>query len=223
VRPRPVIAIDGPSGAGKSTVARGLARALGFRYIDTGAVYRAVAWLAGETGIDWNDGASLAALLGEREFSFDADGTLRIDGRAVGDAIRSPRISLGASVVAAHPEVRAALLALQRELGRDGAVVLEGRDIGTAVFPDAEIKFFLDASVGVRARRRHAELTARGEDISLEQVAREQEARDRADRERPISPLIRAADSCAIDCDSITADEVVEAMKRVVDTRFPLT
>jgi cytidylate kinase len=223
MRPRPVIAIDGPSGAGKSTVARGLARALGFGYVDTGAIYRAIAWLADEAGTSWDDGPALAALARRHGFAFDADGALEIDGRVPGEAIRSSRISRGASVVAALPAVRAALLELQRELGRDGGVVLEGRDIGTAVFPDAEVKFFLDASVRVRARRRHAELAARGETASLEEVEREQEARDRADRERPISPLVRAGDARAIDCDDLTAAEVVEEMKRLVENRIPLT
>jgi cytidylate kinase len=223
MRPRPVVAIDGPSGAGKSTVARGLARALGFGYVDTGAIYRAIAWLADEEAAAWDQGPLLAALARRHRFAFDADGTLEVDGRAPGDALRTPRISRGASVVAAHPAVRAALLELQRELGRDGGVVLEGRDIGTAVFPDAEIKFFLDATVPERARRRHAELTARGEAVSLEEVEREQEARDRADRERPISPLVRAADARAIDCDDLTAAEVVAEMKRFIENRFPLT
>lgn len=223
MRPLPVIAIDGPSGAGKSTVARGLAAALGFRYIDTGAVYRAIAWLADESGTGWADGPPLAELAGRHEFGFDAGGTLHVDGRAVDDAIRSPRISLGASRVAIHPEVRAALLEIQRRLSREGGVVLEGRDIGTTVFPDAEVKFFLDASPRERARRRHAELLARGEAVSLERVESDMAARDRADRDRAVSPLARAGDAHSISCDEMTAAEVVAVMKRVVESRFPLT
>jgi cytidylate kinase len=223
MRPRPVVAIDGPAGAGKSTVARALARALGFRYVDTGAIYRAIAWLADEAGTSWNDGPALAILAGRHAFSFDADGALAVDSRTPGDALRSPRISQGASAVAGHPEVRVALLELQRELGREGGVVLEGRDIGSAVFPDAEVKFFLDASVRERARRRHAELAARGENVSLAEVEREQEARDRADRERPISPLVRTADAQLVDCDALAPEEVVASMKRAVRDRFPLT
>jgi cytidylate kinase len=223
MRPRPVIAIDGPSGAGKSTVARGLARELGYGYVDTGAIYRAIAWLADEEGRGWDDGPALASLARGHRFGFDGEGNLAVDGSTPGDAIRTPRISRGASIVAAHAELRTALLDLQREFGREGGVVLEGRDIGTAVFPDAEIKFFLDASVRERARRRHAELRARGTDVPLEQIEREQEERDRADRERPISPLVRAADAHPVDCDRMTAAEVVAAMKCFVEARFPLT
>jgi len=218
-----VIAIDGPSGAGKSTAARGLARELGFGYVDTGALYRSVAWLATRGGVDWSDGPALAALAGSRRFEFDPEGRLRIDGEPVDDRIRTPEISRGASVVARHPEVRRALLAIQRELGRQGGVVLEGRDIGTVVFPDAEVKFFLVASVRERARRRYAELRARGDEISFEQVEREQVERDRADRERAVSPLVQADDAEEIDCDGLDAGEVIELMKSRVAARFPLT
>lgn len=223
MRPRPVIAIDGPAGSGKSTVARRLSAELGFRYVDTGALYRAVAWLADEAGVSWDDGPALAALLRGRDLAFDADGALSVDGAPAGTAIRSPRISGGASAVARHREVRDALLAVQRRLGREGGVVLEGRDIGSVVFPDAEVKFFLTASVRERARRRHAELASRGVEASLAQVEREQEARDRADRGRAISPLVRAADAETVDCDGLGVDEVVQRMKSSVRDRFPLT
>lgn len=223
MRPHPVIAIDGPSGAGKSTVARGLARALGFSYLDTGALYRAVAWLADREGVSWEDGSALAGLVRSRRFEFDDAGALRVDGEAAGEGIRTPEMSRGASIVARHPEVRSELLGIQRRLGRDGGVVLEGRDIGTVVFPDAEIKFYLTASVRERARRRHQELTRRGEAVTLEQVEREQIERDRSDREREVSPLRRADDAIEIDCENTSAEEVVASMKSRVAARFPLT
>lgn len=223
MRRRPVIAIDGPSGAGKSTVARGLARALDFSYLDTGALYRTVAWLADRHGTSWDDGPALAALARSRRFEFDETGALRVDGEAVGDSIRTPEMSRGASIVAQHPEVRRELLGIQRRLGRDGGVVLEGRDIGTVVFPDAEVKFYLTASVRERAKRRHQELKGRGQEVPLEQVEAEQVERDRADREREVSPLRRAENADEIDCENLSAEEVVALMKSRVTARFPLT
>jgi cytidylate kinase len=218
-----VVAIDGPAGAGKSTVARGLSRALGFSYIDTGALYRSVAWLAEQNGVDWQDGARLAELAVPARFEFDSSGELLVDGTAVGAAIRTPAISRGSSVVARQPQVRKGLLAIQRTLGANGGVVLEGRDIGTVVFPDAEVKFFLVASVGVRARRRFDELVAGGSAVTIEQVEREIEERDRADRERSISPLKQATDAVEIDCDELSARQVIDKMKSMIETRFPLT
>lgn len=211
-RSRPVVAIDGPSGAGKSTVARGLAAALGFAYVDTGALYRAVALLADQSGVSWDDGPALAQMLEARSFSFDAAGNLRIDGTPLGDSIRSERMSRGASTVSRHPEVRRALLEVQRAIGSDGGVVLEGRDIGTVVFPDAEIKFFLRASLAVRAARRHAELAARGEHPSLSGVERDLAARDERDRTREVSPLVRADDAIDVVCDDLSAEEVIQKM-----------
>lgn len=223
MRSRPVVAIDGPSGAGKSTVARALAKRLGFSFVDTGALYRTIALLADQRGIDWEDGPRLAAIAHAHEFSFDAEGALSMDGEPVGESIRAPRISMGASAVARRPEVRAALLDIQRGLGVQGGVVLEGRDIGTVVFPDAEIKFFLDASVRVRALRRMLELRSRGQEVPLEDVERDQEERDRADREREISPLLRADDAVGVPCDQMSAREVVDAMLHEIKIRFPLT
>ena len=220
MRPKPVIAIDGPSGAGKSTVARELARALGFQFVDTGALYRTVALLADEGGVDWSHGPRLAKLVEGHEFAFDSKGALYLDGDPVGDAMRTPRMSLGASEVAQHSEVREALLVIQRVIGKDGGVVLEGRDIGTVVFPDAEIKFFLDASVLERARRRFEELLAKGRDITLDQIAREQEERDRSDRERTLSPLRKADDAIDVPCDDMTAVQVVEHMLAIVKSQF---
>jgi cytidylate kinase len=220
MRPKPVVAIDGPSGAGKSTVARELARALGFQFVDTGALYRTVALLADENGVEWSHGSRLAKLVDGHEFAFDSDGALYLDGRPVGEAVRSPRMSLGASEVAQHAAVREALLVIQRVIGKAGGVVLEGRDIGTVVFPDAEIKFFLDASVSERARRRFEELLERGRDVTLDQITREQEERDRSDRERELSPLRKADDAIEVPCDDMTAQQVVEHMLAIVKTQF---
>ncbi len=222
MRSRAVVAIDGPSGAGKSTVAGRLARELGFSLVDTGSIYRAVAWLADREGVDWDDGPRLARLVSGRAFDLGPDG-LRIDGLAPGDVLRTARIGKGASIVARHRELRDVLLGVQRELARDGGVVLEGRDIGTVVVPDAEIKFFLTAEVAERARRRWSELRGCGEEISLERVEREQRERDRADSEREHSPLRRADDAVVIDCTNLGIDEVVSSMKTRVKNRFPLT
>ena len=219
-RPRPVVAIDGPSGAGKSTVARAVARRLGFHYVDTGALYRSVAHLAELHGVRWDDGPALAALAAAHDFAFAEDGGLVVDGVPIGDAIRAPHVSHGASTVARHPEVRRALLEVQRWLGADGGVVLEGRDIGSVVFPDAEVKIFLTATAKERARRRFLELEARGEPTTLAQVERDQDERDRADRERMASPLIRTDDAFELVCDGMSVDEVVAAIAARVDTVF---
>jgi CMP/dCMP kinase len=219
-RVRPVVAIDGPSGAGKSTVARTLAKALDFHYVDTGALYRTVAYLAFLHGVPWSDGAGLAALAAAHDFSFAGDGGLVVDGAPVGDAIRAPHISHGASAVARLPEVRRALLAVQRRLGAGGGVVLEGRDIGTVVFPDAEVKIFLNATPEERARRRFLELEARGEAVTLEQVARDQAERDRADSEREASPLMKADDAFELVCDGMSVDEVVTTIAARVAAVF---
>lgn len=223
MRQDPVIAIDGPAGVGKSTVAKGLAKKLGFALIDTGALYRAVAWVAHRAGIDWEDGPGLGEIVGSHSFAFDTEGALVLDGELVGDSIRTPLMSRGASAVAHHREVRDALLTVQRNLGANGRVVLEGRDIGTVVFPDAEVKFFLTASSRVRARRRYLELRERGEDVALSQVEQEQVQRDEADMNRPVSPLRKADDADQISCDDMTASEVINLMNERINLRFPLT
>jgi cytidylate kinase len=220
MRPRPVVAIDGPSGVGKSTVARALARELGFQFVDTGALYRTVALLADKHGVDWSLGPQLARLVDGHEFAFDSNGILFLDGRSVGEGMRSQKISLGASEVAQHAEVREELLAIQRVIGKEGGVVLEGRDIGTVVFPDAEIKFFLDASVSTRARRRFEELLTKGRDVTINQVTRELEKRDKSDRERELSPLRKADDAVEVLCDDMTAQQVVEHILVLVKTQF---
>jgi cytidylate kinase len=218
-----VVAIDGPAGAGKSTVSKRLARRLGYRLLDTGAIYRAVALVAGERGIAWDDAAGCAATAAglEIDFAFGGDEVNRVfvAGRDVSQAIRTPAISQGASRVSALPDVRAALLGLQRRLGQAGGVVAEGRDIGTVVFPDAGAKFFLVASPGERARRRAEELRAGGQPVDEEAVRREVEERDRRDSERAAAPLRRAEDALLVDSSGRTIDEVVGEMEAVVRAR----
>lgn len=214
------IAVDGPGSSGKGTVARGVARALGYQYIDTGAMYRAVALLAKEREISWKDGPSVAALAAHLRFQFSWDGDIlrmQVDGRDLTAAIRRDDIGRGASDISVHPEVRSALLSLQQGLGRQGSVVMDGRDIGTVVLPEARLKIFLDADLEERARRRHDEMIRRGELASYQDVYSGLEARDRQDRERPVAPLIQAKDAVYIDTSQLTireATEVVLALAR---------
>lgn len=226
-RTRPIVAIDGPAGAGKSTVARHLAEALGFILVDTGAIYRAVALSAKGAGIPWDDGArvgELARLLVARrglrlEHDTNAGVRVRLDGEDVTSAIRAPDMGLGASTVSAHGDVRAALLEMQRQAGRTGGVVLEGRDIGTVVFPDAEVKFFLTARPEVRARRRFDELVVKGERVTLEETLADVLRRDEQDTTRPVAPLRQATDATAIDNSDITIEETVSRMVQGVRVR----
>jgi cytidylate kinase len=210
---RGVIAIDGPAGAGKSTAARGLARALGLRYVDTGAMYRAAAWRAVREKIDLKDAAALARSTRRLRLDFteDADGRprLAVDGVDATDAIRTPETAAAASVVAALPAVRKELVRRQKALGRAGAVVMEGRDIGTVVFPDADIKFFIDASPEERARRRCAELRAVGRKVNLRDIADGIRQRDLKDRTRAVSPLTAAADAVVVDTTGLEARETL--------------
>ena len=221
MRQKPVVAIDGPSGVGKSTVAKGVASALDFQFIDTGAIYRSVALAARRQGVDWDSGKNVAQEALQHQFTFDSEGNLLLDGVAVGDAIRTPEMSEGASAVAKHPEVRAALLDIQRRMGEDGGVVLEGRDIGTVVFPDAETKFFLVASAKERARRRYLQLKEKGESVTLEEIEAAQEVRDERDANRTVAPLRKADDAEEINCEKISADEVIHLITHSVVSRFP--
>ncbi len=208
-----VVAIDGPAGAGKSTVSRRVAHRLGYTLVDTGALYRALALRANEEGIDWSDGAGLGAPASRIDLSLvagtDGEPRVLVDGRDRSADIRTPSISQGASIVSAHPEVRDALLALQRRLGADGGVVLEGRDIGTVVFPDAELKVFLTATAEERARRRQRELEARGTAAPFEQVLAEIRERDHRDSTRPVAPLKSAGDAVSVDSTGLSFDQVV--------------
>jgi CMP/dCMP kinase len=223
MRSRPVIAIDGPSGVGKSTVARHIAGMLGFVLVDTGALYRTLAWLADRDRVDWNNPDALADLCRAHRFEYRGTGELHLDNVPVGDEIRTPHISMGASQVAKHEAVRKALLEVQREMGRTGGVVLEGRDVGTAVFPDAEVKIFLTARPEERARRRYMELKDKGNSVTFEEVLEDQEARDEADSNRAVAPLRKAEDAALIECDSMTVDQVVAAIYEKIVTVFPLT
>lgn len=219
-RKRPIVAIDGPAGAGKSTVARKLADALGYVLVDTGAMYRAVALEAKRAGAEWNDGAGVGGIargiVGEHALAFERDGTLGVRvllrGSDVSEAIRMPDIAQGASTVSAHEEVRAALLDLQRQAGETGGVVLEGRDIGTVVFPHAEVKFFLTASAEVRAGRRHAELVAKGQTVTFDETLADVKVRDARDEGRAIAPLKQADDAILVDSSKLSIDETVAFM-----------
>ncbi len=202
------IAIDGPAGAGKSTVARRVARALGLPFLDTGAMYRAVALVALERGVDPADEEACAEIAREIELTFDGEGRLLVDGVPREEEIRSPRVDAVVSQVSAHPAVRAAIVPHQRRFAEEaGGVVAEGRDTTTVVFPDADLKVFLTASVEERARRRAAQSGREGE---VEAIRREIERRDRLDRERADSPLRVAEDARIVDTDGRTVEEVVE-------------
>jgi cytidylate kinase len=222
-RPEPVVAIDGPAGAGKSTAARRLAAELGYVLVDTGALYRAVALAAREKGVDWDDGAQLGEVTRSLQLSFQPGEQGRprvfVEGRDRSDDIRTPVISRGASNVSKHPEVREALLGIQRELGSSGGVVLEGRDIGTVVFPDAEVKVFLTASAEERARRRVDELQQRGTDVGYEDTLSDIRARDAQDSARPVAPLRQADDAVVLDTSQLDADEVVARLVDIVQAR----
>ncbi|TMA95138.1 MAG: (d)CMP kinase [Deltaproteobacteria bacterium] len=206
-----IIAIDGPSGAGKSTLAKRLARELGFIYLDTGAMYRALALKVLRQGVDLADDARLARLVESIEIDLqENNGTLEVllDGINVANEIRTPEVSQLASKVSALKIVRARMLDLQRGMGKRGSVVAEGRDIGTVVFPNAEVKIFLDASAEERARRRCAELRAAGRPADLSETLREMEERDKRDSERDLAPLRMADDALRIDSSNASADSV---------------
>jgi cytidylate kinase len=230
--PRPfIVAVDGPAGAGKSTTSRRLAARLGFAMVDTGAIYRCVALAANRAGIAFDDDARLGPLLAALAIRFapppagseGAGQRVLLGDEDVSAAIRTPPMSLGASAVSARPVVRAGLLDLQRRLatgpGHRGAV-LEGRDIGTVVFPDADAKFFLTASEEVRARRRFLELQSKGDPQPFEAVLADQRRRDRDDSSRDVAPLRAAADAEVIDTGSLTLDGAVERLARQVEARM---
>jgi cytidylate kinase len=206
-----IVAIDGPAGAGKSTVARALAERLGFRYLDTGAMYRALTWLAMQRGLDLSAAADLAALADAEPVTFDGDGRVWIAGTDVTASIRGPRVDRMVPVVAAHPAVREVMRERQRQLGRDGDVVIEGRDIGTVVAPNAEVKVYLVADRDERAKRRAAERPGIGAD-ALATDLRVRDAKD-AVRMRP------AEDAEEIDTTHLQVAEVVEQIERLVRAR----
>ncbi len=213
-----VIAIDGPSGAGKSTLARLLADRLGYVYIDTGAMYRSIGWKAAQEGIDPADEARLAELCSRTEVSIRQNDSPRffVDSVDVTGLIRTPEMGMIASAVSRSPAVRARLLVLQRELGKKGSVVMDGRDIGTVVFPDADVKFYLIATAGERGRRRYQELREKGMDVDLAKITSEIEQRDKQDSGRDIAPLRKAEDAVLVDSSALTIDEVLDFMLAVI-------
>ena len=218
---KPIIAIDGPAGAGKTTAARNLADKLGLVYLDTGATFRAVALKALREGVPLDDESALLSIVERSNIAFAGERFERIllDGEDVSRAIREPPVALASSRVAVHPRLRAALVRLWREIGFSGGVILEGRDIGTEVFPDAEIKFFLDAGQEERASRRfHEQGDAGG--LTIEGVKRELEARDETDRNRAHSPLRRAEDAILVDTTHLTPEETLAILLKEARLRL---
>lgn len=218
-----VITIDGPAGVGKSTVARLLASRLGYLYLDSGALYRALAWKVNASGVEPNDPDAVAVLLPATTVTLEAAlGCTRVlvDGRDVAEEIRTPEISAIASVVSAYPAVREWLLPVQRRIGATRGTVAEGRDLGTKVFPQADVKFFLDADVKVRAERRHRDVRASGHAAGLDETRREIEARDERDRTRTQAPLAVPPDACVIDTSALEVEDVVAHMLAVIEARL---
>ena len=219
-----IITVDGPSGAGKSTISQLLAERLNYKYIDTGALYRVAALKVKQENIDPEDEKELHSLCSRLDISFDhKNGKLRIflEGKDVTEQIRAPEMSLLASKVSAKKVVRDALLGIQRKLGDGGGVVMEGRDIGSVVFPEAEVKFFLDASMEVRGRRRFEQYLEKGEVIDLRHIIREIEKRDLDDTKRALSPLKPADGATVIDSTNMSIEEVVGEMLKVVQQHIP--
>ncbi|MGH9778300.1 MAG: (d)CMP kinase [Candidatus Acidiferrales bacterium] len=217
-----VIAIDGPSGVGKSTAARAVAQRLGYLYVDSGAMYRAVALLVWEEGLNPLNAPAVNALTANVQIDLKpTDGGVRVllDSRDVTDAIRRPEISLAASQCAMIPEVRRLLVTQQQRIGGQGGVVMEGRDIGSVVFPNAELKIFLDADFEERTRRRHAQHLEQGIPSSLEMTRKEVEERDRRDRERKLSPLVQAPDAVYLDTTAMSAVEAVDVIVRLAEKK----
>lgn len=217
-----VVAVDGPAAAGKSTVSKALAARLGYLYIDTGALYRAVAWLADREGICEAAPGLIGARAAKADIRLEGDPQcprVLVDGRDVSAEIRGERISQLSSELSALPEVRRALLEVQRRLGADGGVVMDGRDIGTVIFPGADVKFFISADPEVRARRRHAELIAKGIGSDPDVVRTELATRDRRDAMREHAPLKAADDAVPIDTTDLDPAEVVARMLKVVESR----
>jgi len=216
-----VVAIDGPAGSGKSTIARLAAKRLGLKYLDTGAMYRALTLLALREEMDLTDGKGLAGLARRTDFGFensDEEVKILLNGEDVSREVRGPAVDRWVSLVSSHQEVREHLVDLQREMGRSGGIVCEGRDIGTVVFPDAKVKFYIIATPQERAIRRKMQLGGVAEEMTSEEIEREMERRDREDSSREVSPLSKAPDAITIDTTHLSIEEevtqVVEAVRR---------
>ena len=225
MRERPIVTIDGPSGAGKTTVSKRLAQRASLTWLDTGAMYRACALASRRAGIPWSDGKRLGTMCADLAIAFRREGEevrILLSGEEVSEAIRTPEISMGASEVSVHGPVREAMVALQRRMGEGGGVVLEGRDTGTVVFPDADAKFFLDAHAAVRALRRYREWGP-GEGRTYEEVLKDVIRRDILDSTRQHSPLMMAEGAVYIDSTTLSVEEVVDLMLRSIPLPVPRT
>lgn len=231
IRRKPVVAIDGPAASGKSTVARLVARALGYIYIDTGSMYRALTLKCLRDHVDVNDEDEVSRTLDRTRIAFDHDRPcdhptrIFMDGEDVSSAIRTPEVNAHVSIVASHPSVRQRMTERQRELASEGGAVLEGRDIGTVVFPDADVKFFLTAQFDERVRRRFIELRQSGINVTREDVARDISTRDKLDSERKAAPLSVPEDAIVIDTTNLSIEDVLErvlsAVRRKKRSGFP--
>lgn len=217
-----IVTIDGPAGAGKSTAARELARQIGFSYLDTGAMYRAVTWLVLARGIEPADAAAAARIAREMDIEFD-DERVKVNGRDVTRDIRSAEVNANISTISDYPDVRAELVRRQREIAATGNFVCEGRDQGSVAFPDAGCKIYLTASPEARARRRCLELAAKNEPADYEAILAQQRERDRRDETRPVGRLLKAPGTIELITDDLTFATVVEHLKQIVSRQLGLT
>ena len=213
-----IVTIDGPAGAGKSSAARELARRLGFIFLDTGAMYRAVTWAALEAGVTLANEAELARIAHSIDIKLNGS-RVAIDGKDVTDAIRTFRITTATHFAADHPGVRERLVQLQREIAEGANIVTEGRDQATVVFPHAECKIFLTADERIRAQRRHEDMQRRGEQVSLDEVLAKQRVRDQRDQTRPVGALRKSGDAIEVHTDGMTPEEVVNRLEEIVRAR----